>query len=169
MTSSQTIEVEDADVDVYIPKDPPADYMKNVDKSATATLVLPNGIVGKLRVDLSAPPRYLVVPHLELDVKVEGDLGSAKLTFFTSPHLLHSITVKIRGGPTKVEKVYSDASRKSEEWRTTYMFQLENFVDKIKGREPKVWVSKEDSVATMECIEKIYAKVSSMNGCISVR
>ncbi len=41
-----------------------------------------------------------------------------------------------------------------------YRFQLEAFVDKLKGRKPQTWVSAEDSISNMESIEKVYEKVS---------
>lgn len=42
-----------------------------------------------------------------------------------------------------------------------YRHQLENFVDKVKGREPMHWMDADDSVANMEWIERIYEKVCS--------
>jgi len=45
-----------------------------------------------------------------------------------------------------------------EDWWTTYRYQLEAFVDRVRGRAPQTWVSREDSVANMEWIEKIYEK-----------
>lgn len=41
-----------------------------------------------------------------------------------------------------------------------YRYQLESFVDKVKGRQPRTWLDGEDSVANMEWIERIYEKVS---------
>lgn len=42
----------------------------------------------------------------------------------------------------------------------SYRHQLELFVDKVKGREPRTWMSAEESVANIEWIEKVYEKVS---------
>jgi len=47
---------------------------------------------------------------------------------------------------------------KGEDWWTTYRYQLEAFVDKLKGRTPQIWLDKEDAVANMEWVERIYAK-----------
>lgn len=41
-----------------------------------------------------------------------------------------------------------------------YRYQLEYFVDKVKGRQPRLWLDGDDSVANMEWIERIYDKVS---------
>ena len=40
-----------------------------------------------------------------------------------------------------------------------YRYQLEAFVDKVKGRTPQTWVTAEDSIANIEAIEKVYEKV----------
>lgn len=42
----------------------------------------------------------------------------------------------------------------------SYRYQLEFFVDKVKGRQPRLWMDGEDSTANMKWIEKIYEKVS---------
>jgi len=55
--------------------------------------------------------------------------------------------------------VRMDANVKGEEWWTTYRYQLEAFVDRLKGRTPQTWVDAQDSVADKEWIERIYAKV----------
>jgi hypothetical protein len=89
---------------------------------------------------------------------VEGDKGSVEMSNFIMPTLLHTITVKLKDGKTSTEKVYKAKDGGGEEWWTTYRYQLEALVDKIRGREPKTWLTKEDSVATMEWIERIYEK-----------
>lgn len=85
---------------------------------------------------------------------------------FVLPTLYHSITVTVKDGKgtkTRVEKVYTFADGKmegkGEAWWLTYRYQLEAFVDRLKGRTPQTWVDKEDSVANIEWIEKIYEKV----------
>lgn len=46
-------------------------------------------------------------------------------------------------------------------WARRYRWQLEAFVDKVKGRTPSTWVSAEDTVANMVWVEKVYEKVCS--------
>ena len=47
--------------------------------------------------------------------------------------------------------------RKGEEWWSSYRYQLEAFVDKVKGREGSgVWVDGEDSIRQMEMIDGCY-------------
>lgn len=40
-----------------------------------------------------------------------------------------------------------------------YRYQLEAFVDRLKGREPHAWVTAESSITQMEWVEKTYHKV----------
>ena len=58
-----------------------------------------------------------------------------------------------------------------EPWWSSYRYQLEAFVNKVKGRTPHVWVTKEESIKTIEIIESVYAKVHFPNVtvCISTR
>lgn len=63
---------------------------------------------------------------------------------------------------SKQEKSYIWPSTKpqvGEEWWSTYRFQLEEFVNKVKGREGSgVWIDGEDSIKQMEAIDATYRK-----------
>jgi hypothetical protein len=41
-----------------------------------------------------------------------------------------------------------------------YRYQLEAFIDKLRGRDPEHWFDAEDSITNMEWIEAIYKEVS---------
>jgi hypothetical protein len=41
-----------------------------------------------------------------------------------------------------------------------YRYQLEAFVDRIKGREPQTWITPENSILNMETIDAVYKMVS---------
>ena len=43
-----------------------------------------------------------------------------------------------------------------------YRYQLEAFIDKVRGRTPEYWYDAQDSIANMEWIEAIYQEVSSL-------
>jgi len=158
MSSSIPESVTDASCQTYEPKNASSDVIRNVDRQATATLALRNGATASLNVDLSAPAKYGVVPNFTFTFKVEGENGSVEMSNFIMPTLLHTITVKVKDGKSRTEKVYKPKDGEGEDWWTTYRYQLGALVDKIRGREPKTWLTKEDSVATMEWIEKIYEK-----------
>ena len=142
----------------FVPRSAPADYVKNVDRRTEATLELANGVAASLACDLGMPSMlWGIVPRFpQIKVVVDCELGSIEIFNFVFPTLYHAITVKIRGGHTRVEKVYK--GEKGEEWWTTYRFQLEALVDRVRGRETDMWLTKEESVVVMEWIEKVYNK-----------
>ena len=115
--------------------------------------------------DLNAPLTFGFIPKLPsftLEVQCEG--GSLELTNFALPTLFHSIIVKKTGKKeTRSETVHTFADAKlegkGEAWWLTYRYQLEAFVDKLRGREPQAWIEKADSITNMEWIEKVYDKV----------
>ena len=41
----------------------------------------------------------------------------------------------------------------------SYRYELEAFVDKIRGRDPEHWMDAQDSITNMEWIEAIYKEV----------
>ena len=78
------------------------------------------------------------------------------------PHLYHYIQIRDkRTGQTHIEKHYSGGpqwGQRGEAWWSTYRYQLEAFVDKVRGREPPHWITLESSIAQMETIDAIYEK-----------
>jgi hypothetical protein len=106
------------------------------------------------------------MPRLGVVVECEG--GRVELNNYVLPTIYHSVNVCTRDGKSRVEKVYTfgDAGvdAKGEDWWMTHRYQLEAFVDRLKGRKPQTWVSADDSVKNMEWIEKIYEEV-----CVALR
>jgi hypothetical protein len=121
-------------------------------------------VVATLHCDLALPHRLGFIPHLPHNtIIVECEGGKVELYNFLVATIYHSITISKRDGTSRVEKIYkfSDAKvdGKGEEWWTTWRYQLESFVDRLEGRTPQTWLEAKDSVANMEAIEKIFAKV----------
>jgi hypothetical protein len=138
-----------------------------VDLGTKATLSFPNDVTATLDCDFEEPwwgPFRLLPRMVDIRVKVECEDGEIELFNYILPTFYHWIRVLSGKGKAKqrVEKAYkfSDGS-KGEEWWTTYRYQMEGFVDQVKGRTPRCWVSKKDSVENLEWIEKIYGKASS--------
>jgi len=176
LASSEPTSVLSATTDIAFakPNDPEKSHL--VDRAARATLSFPNDITGSIFCDFRMPPSYGFIPKfpdVNLRVKCEG--GELSLSNFVLPTIFHSLVVKKfgKGGKTetRVEKVYSPrdlkegdresagwAGRKGEDYWTTYRYQLEAFIDRLKGRTPQTWVEAEDSIATMKAIEMVYAK-----------
>ncbi|KAF8225364.1 NAD(P)-binding protein [Tricholoma matsutake] len=155
LTSSEPISVLSASHVPHVPSSSPADFVSNIDLGTTATLSFPNDVVATL--NCSFIPQ---MPQCDFTVECEG--GNVTMFNFVLPTYYHSIKVYIRDKKTRVEKVYSFADAgidaKGEKWWMTYRYQLEAFVDRVKGRNPQAWVDMQHSVANMEWIEKIYAK-----------
>ncbi|KAI0785545.1 NAD(P)-binding protein [Abortiporus biennis] len=159
LTGSDPLEVTSATVDL-VPG------TTNVDRGATASLVFP-GVIGSMDLHLYRPWKWGIIPSLpQFPLKVTGEKGEVELTFFLLPHMLHSITVSVqdekapKGVKVRTEQAFKpkDENMKGEDWWSTYRYQLEAFVDKLKGRTPQTWITPEDSIANMEAIEMVYKK-----------
>nr|GAT50980.1 predicted protein [Mycena chlorophos] len=130
---------------------------ERVDKSADVTFALSGGAVGTISCDLDMPARLGLIPKLpDLNATITGDKGEIKVVNYIMPTLYHSITVK-SNGKERVEKVYKFPNL-GEPWWTTYRYQLEAFVNKVKGRPVHHWVDKENTVKNMVAIESVYVK-----------
>ncbi|KAJ7091542.1 NAD(P)-binding protein [Mycena belliarum] len=129
-----------------------------VDRQTSATLALPGGVTGDIFCDLGMPPYLKLIPRLpRLGAVIECEGGRIAIVNYVMPTIYHSITVTPQNGKRRVEKVYTFPTL-GEPWWTSYRYQLEAFVNKVKGRTPQAWVTKEDSIANLAVIESIYAK-----------
>jgi len=109
------------------------------------------------------PDLFGFIPRLDgAVVQVTCEQGVVHMFNFPLPVIYHYITVIPHGGKKRTEKAYlfpPGSLAKGEEWWSTYRYQLEAFVDKVRGRIPQTWVSGEDSIQNMFWIEKIYEEV----------
>ncbi|VDC03638.1 unnamed protein product [Peniophora sp. CBMAI 1063] len=101
------------------------------------------------------PPRFGFIPRWpQMFVEVKGTKGELHFESFPGSWAYHYITVKTKDAGGKVhertEKHYG-----IEGW-TTYRYQLEAFVEKVRGKEPFHWFDAEDSIANINWIEKVY-------------
>ncbi|KAI0093432.1 NAD(P)-binding protein [Irpex rosettiformis] len=165
-TSSDPTSVLDAKPDIFKGKND-SEHTDLIDTGMEATLAFPNDAIGTLTCHLRAPPKFRVIP-IWPEMRLNMVCENGELDFFNHimPVIYHSIKVSTKTGKegkgrkTRVEKVYRPLQdgQKGEDWWTTYRYQLEAFVDKIKGREPDVWLTEEDSISNLEWIEKVYEK-----------
>lgn len=156
---------------------PPASDNAKVDQSTTAHIFLPApsssgpsnpdaSISASLICNTSHPLKYGIFPMFPtINFELEG--GSVEMYNFVQPTMYHYITVRPKGEEARTEKAYTFGKGKGvksegEDWWSTYRYQLEVFVDRVKGRDSGTgtWVEEEDSVANMAWIEAIYEKVS---------
>ncbi|KAG5647499.1 hypothetical protein DXG03_009436 [Asterophora parasitica] len=167
MSSSNPTSVFTAEHELHTPASAEASFKPNVDRATTAQLALPNDVTATLKCDLATPVSYCIIPSLpQLSATVTLEGGVIELYNYVLPTVYHSIKVHTKAGgkagKRRVEKAYTFAEGnlegKGEAWWTTYRYQLEAFVDRVKGRTPQTWVDKDDSIANLHWIEQIYAK-----------
>lgn len=105
-----------------------------------------------------------LVPRLwELpSIRVETETHTIYFYNAMLPHIYHFIAITDKvGGRTTYEKWYTGGPQwddRGEAYWSTYRYQLEAFVDKLRGREPAHWVTNEESVMQMKTIDAIYEK-----------
>ncbi|WVR09267.1 hypothetical protein IAU60_006332 [Kwoniella sp. DSM 27419] len=101
-------------------------------------------------------PKFWQAPAIE----IECEKATIYYYNFMMPHIYHyiAITDKVTKHTT-YQKHYNYGPKWKDvgdvHWST---YQLEAFVDKIKGKEPKHWITQEDTIAQMETIDAIYEK-----------
>lgn len=166
LSSSSPISVLSASHILHVPPGAPQDFVPNVDRGTTATLELPNNATATLLCDMAMPGHFpFKFPKISAKVSCEG--GTVEVYNYPAPTFYHYIAVEKRGEKARIEKAYTFAEGKmegkGEDWWSTYRYQLEAFIDKLRDRTPQTWLDKEDAVANMEWIERVYAKVSRMH------
>ena len=158
-----------------------------IDVGTTATLAFPTpgesttevsagGLTASLLAHFRLPPVLGFLPAWpKLSLSVSGTRGTAELSYFPSVWAHHNLTVvsseqEDGRSQKRTEKHYGDFG-----WTTCvvsycahhsdfdnvprYRYQLEAFVDKVRGRIPEHWCDAEDSIANMEWIEAVYQEV----------
>ncbi|KAJ9199491.1 hypothetical protein DTO207G8_3685 [Paecilomyces variotii] len=114
-----------------------------------------------------------VVPRVWELPSIEVETEKAIIYFYNAmmPHLYHYIAVTDKAtGKTRYHKQYkggplwgsieTSSGKGGKSYWSTYRWQLEAFVDAVKGRTPAYWVTPEDSIAQMETIDAIYQAAS---------
>lgn len=138
-----------------------------IDAGTTATFAFPGDATGTATCHMRVPPTLGIIPALpSMPLSVTCEKGELKVFNFVMPTLYHWIEVSVKDGKggkaikKRVEKVYKPLNPgvKGEEWWTTYRYQLEAFVDQVKGRKPATWLSAEDAVSNIKWVENVYAK-----------
>lgn len=81
---------------------------------------------------------------------------------YIAPHLKQELRVENKATGVTTSETHFNAGPKfgprSEMYWTTYRYQLEAFVAKVRGEEPPHWVELDESVNTMKLIDQVYDK-----------
>jgi len=140
------------------PKDP-----SRVDSSMAAVFSLPSDATADIKCNFSIPGwgPFGILPDLsQIRCTVTCEGGTVQLDNYVMPTVWHTLTVSPNDGKKRIEKVYkfAEGKGKGEDWWTTYRYQLEAFVDAVKGRTPQTWISADDSVSTIKWVDEVYKK-----------
>lgn len=127
-------------------------------------------VPSKIYTDMARPWAGGVIPRVWELPSIEVETEDAIIYYYNAmmPHLYHFISVtEKRTGKTTYVKQYSggplwgnvttSSGKKGgrSSW-STYRWQMEAFVDAVKGKTPAYWISGEDSVVQMEVIDSLY-------------
>ncbi|KAI0833793.1 NAD-P-binding protein [Trametes gibbosa] len=131
-----------------------------IDRGMQVTYALPSSITGETYVDFAMPgwgPFGLLprLPKLSVRVALEG--GDIEFYNYPLAGAYHWIKVKPRKGSARTEKAYKHPDGKGDTSWTTYRYQLEAFVDKIRGRTPQYWTDPKTTITALETVGRIYA------------
>ncbi|CAD0088102.1 unnamed protein product [Aureobasidium vineae] len=136
-----------------------------------------NTVTCHTQCDLAAPWLWGIIPpfwDLTAGITFTCENASIHYTNFPGPYLNHSINVRDNAtGVTTKHQALVDGPQwlnRGEKWWTTYRYQLEAFVDRVRGVQSGnsvaeaeeldglPWVSMQDSIAVMGIIDKVYEK-----------
>ncbi|KAI1796993.1 NAD binding Rossmann fold oxidoreductase [Ganoderma leucocontextum] len=140
---------------------------QRVDDAMEATLRFDLGgrmVEGKLYTDMWRANMLGLIPRVWELPSIEIETEHAVIYFynFMMPHVYHYITIyDKRTKKTTTEKHYGGGPKwgdRGQEWWSTYRYQLEAFVDMVRGKQPPHWVAPDNSIAQMETIDMVYEK-----------
>ncbi|CAG7848257.1 D-xylose 1-dehydrogenase (NADP(+)) 2 Short=XDH 2; Flags: Precursor [Serendipita indica DSM 11827] len=139
----------------------------DVDRAMVSDLIFDSSphsssrIYAHIACDLARPWKFGILPTLPtFNITATCARGTVRCTFFIMPAFIHSITIHENGKPPIKETRYKFLGENTigKDWWTTYRYQLEAFVDRVRNRNPQHWISGDDSVAQMRALEAVYVK-----------
>ena len=148
----------------------PSQADKRIDSSMHATLRFVNkdklkddeAVYSTIYTDMARPWLYGIIPRFWEAPAIKVETEHAELYFYNPmlPHVYHYIAITDKKtGRTSYEHCYQGGplwKERGEKYWSTYRYQLEAFVDKIRGREPVWWITKEETIAEMKTLDMIY-------------
>ncbi|CAJ2513559.1 Uu.00g016780.m01.CDS01 [Anthostomella pinea] len=177
--ATPTPNLKDAEVEVLEAKARPNKTDPRIDDAMSATYVLrsdSHSTLCKIEADLAAPWLWGLVPKfwtLMPSLSIEMEQATILFPGFAGPWSGHAITVtdKATGKVTKHSQYVDGAQwgQRGARFWTTYRYQLEAFVDKVRavqagadvrrlGEMSGPWVSLDESEAVVGIVEKVYEK-----------
>ncbi|GIK07396.1 hypothetical protein Aspvir_003059 [Aspergillus viridinutans] len=129
-----------------------------------------NPVHSRVYTDMAREKVAGVIPRVWELPSIEVETEKAIVYFYNAmmPHLYHYISItdkstgkvsykkQYSGGPLWGNVVTSTGAKGGNPHWSTYRWQLEAFVDAVKGKTPAYWVSGEESIWQMESIDSLY-------------
>jgi predicted dehydrogenase len=128
----------------------------------------------RVHADLAKPNILKLFPSTMGSPRVTLKMERGTITFdnYVAPHYIHFIKIEDkRTGLTTTQKNYyfgPEWETTGDVWWSTYRYQLEAFVAKLKGETPKVWVEMDDTTAMMAMIDNVYVKAGMVKRATKV-
>jgi predicted dehydrogenase len=158
----------EAPVEVVSAKARPAKHDARVDAAMEASMWFQTRdgyrAYSSISTDMDRAWAMKIIPRLWELPSIEVELEKATIYFYNPqlPHVYHYIAVHEKEtGKTTYQKQYSDGPQWKERGKhywSSYRYQLEAFVDRVRKREPVHWIPLEDSIAQMQTLDEIYKK-----------
>lgn len=146
----------------------PAKDDPRIDQAMEAALIFRTSdeydVHSTIYTDMARRWKLGIIPRLWELPSIKVDTETTKIYFYNAmmPHIYHYIAITDKAtGHTTYEKQYKGGPQwkdAGEAYWSTYRYQLEAFVDKVRGREPAHWVTNQESVFQMESIDEVYKK-----------
>ncbi|KAF4220488.1 hypothetical protein CNMCM8980_001192 [Aspergillus fumigatiaffinis] len=129
-----------------------------------------NPVHSRVYTDMAREKVAGVIPRVWELPSIEVETEKAIIYYYNAmmPHLYHYISIQDKttgkvsykkqysGGPLWGNVVTSTGEKGGNPHWSTYRWQLEAFVDAVKGKTPAYWVSGEESIWQMESIDSLY-------------
>ncbi|KAI0635938.1 NAD-P-binding protein [Trametes polyzona] len=134
---------------------------ERIDRAMHATYALSDSVTAESTADFGIPgwgPFGLIPSGIHIDLVVSLEGGDITYFNYVLPSTFHTIKVKPKRGSARTEKVYRYADGRGDKSWSTYRYQLEAFVDKVRGRTPWAWIDPQTTITQIETLERIYAK-----------
>ena len=155
--------------EVITAKAQPSEHDHRVDSSMKAALRFKTGhgddVISTIYADMQRAWAMGIVPRFWELPSIEVETEKAKIYFYNAmmPHIYHYIQITEKNtGSTTYEKHYTGGPQwgddRGQPYWSTYRYQLEAFVDKMRGKRSAHWITHEDSVLQMQAIDDVYSK-----------
>ncbi|KAF8159171.1 hypothetical protein B0H34DRAFT_392617 [Crassisporium funariophilum] len=150
----------------------PAEHDPRVDSAMQATLMFKVGsesgdssdVYSTIYADMAREWAYGLIPRIWELPSIRVETEHAEIYFYNAmlPHAYHYIGItdkRVSPLQMRYEKIYKGGPKwgeRGETWWSSYRYQLEAFVDKVRGREPVCWVDGQESIMQMRTVDQVY-------------